>query len=173
MFEIKLLYEKSEDDKVIKVMVQPEKNTEIKQLENLPEPKGVILNYNDWAYFKWIIDDKTLNYFMENLNKNVNDTLSRQMVYKSLIDMTKNAVIPCQKYFDCILKFLIDENSLEIITNVLRPTIGILKNYLSPKFYENYSDKMFDLLKKLIVKNKDNKYIIEGIYTAKKRNYVL
>ncbi len=156
MFEIKLLYEKSEDDKVIKVMVQPEKNTEIKQLENLPEPKGVILNYNDWAYFKWIIDDKTLNYFMEDLNKNLNDVLSRQMVYKSLIDMTKNAVISCQKYFDFILKFLVDENSLEIITNVLRPTIGILKNYLSPKLYDNYSDKMFDLIQRLIIKNKDN-----------------
>ena len=56
---------------------------------------------------------------MEDLNKNLNDVLSRQMVYKSLIDMTKNAVISCQKYFDFILKFLVDENSLEIITNVL------------------------------------------------------
>ena len=40
--------------------------------------------------------------------------VSRQMVYKSLIDMTKNAVIPCQKYFDCILKFLIDETQAKV-----------------------------------------------------------
>ena len=156
IFEIKLLYNNPNEDKIIKVMINPEKITQVKQLENLPEPKGIILNYNDWAYFKWIIDDKTLNYFMEDLNKNLNDVLSRQMVYKSLIDMTKNAVISCQKYFDFILKFLVDENSLEIITNVLRPTIGILKNYLSPKLYENYSDKMFDLIQRLILKNKDN-----------------
>ena len=162
VFDVKLIYDENDDSKNVlqKVFVLPQNETELKELEGKPAPKAVYLNYNDYAYFKNIIDKKSLDYFKENLVKRLPHSLSRQMFYFSLYDLVRDAKVPCKEYLDIASKFLLEETDYTVINTVLTKALVLIKNFLPIKIYPEYSDKMFDLVQKLIVKNKNNNQFI-------------
>ena len=153
LFEILLLYNEDQNKNLVKkIIVLPKEENEIKELENLPEPKGIILNYNDWAYFKWIVDEKTIDYLKNDIIKKLPDELSRKLFFNSLYDLANDALISCQKYLDYMIHFLEDENHDEIITNCLLKIYNVIEEKINIKLYKQYSNKIYDLLKQLIFK---------------------
>ena len=162
IFNIKLIYDENDDNKNIiqKIFVLPQNETIFKEFENKPAPNAIFLNYGDYGYFKNIMDNKSVNYFKENLIKRLPDNLSRQMFYLNLYDLVRDAKIPCKEYLDIVSKFLLEENDNTIINTVLTKSLVLIKNYLPIKIYPEYSDKMFNLIQKLIIKNKNNNQLI-------------
>jgi aminopeptidase N len=93
----------SSENVVLKnVMINNSEETSFVQLHAQRAPKAVILNFNDWAYFKWVIDRRSLDYLKSNLHK-VNDLLTKQLVYRSMFDLTRDAMMASLEYFDCFI----------------------------------------------------------------------
>jgi hypothetical protein len=138
------------------------KNNDITSITSFigqPSPKAIILNYNDWAYAKWIVDKKSFNYLKDNLLSRVKDTLTRQLFYRSLFDMTRDAKISCPEYIDIVTNLIVEETNEDILTYTLRSISGLILYYIPLKFYPYYTDLMFKLVQKLIGKNLVNKEI--------------
>lgn len=161
LFNIKFIYDDPNENIEKKVMITPQEKTVIKTFEGLKVPKGIILNYGDWAFFKWKVDLNTIEYLKTDLIKKLPDTLSRQMFYRALFDMTRDAILPCQDYLDIVSDFLKQESSEDIITNVLRNVNGVVKTYLPLEMYPTYADKLFDLVSAILAKNLNNNEIIK------------
>ena len=114
-------------------------------------PKAVILNYNDWAYFKWIIDRRTVNNMKSNLHK-VKDLLTKQLIYRSLFDLTRDSRMSSVEYFEIISDLIRKETSEDIIPTVVRYVQSIISNYIPLKYYEKYTSLMFDCMSELLAR---------------------
>jgi aminopeptidase N len=159
MIDVLLVYD---DGKTVhqNIMVNHEEFTSVSSLNGLPAPKAVILNYNDWGYCKWIIDSRSLQYLKTNLHQRIPDTLTRQLFYRSIFDLARDAKISCPEYLDIILVLLEHETNEDILSSTLRNISGLISSYVPLKFYNYYSSQMFDLVSKLLVNNMENKEIV-------------
>lgn len=155
MIDILFVYEDREEEHK-NILIKSEENTHFPDLVGLAAPKAVILNYNDWGYLKWLVDKKSFDYLKDNLLK-IKCNLTRQLFYRSLFDMTRDAKISCTEYLDVVNKLLEHETNDEILSITIRNISGLIANYLPPKCYPVYTDKMFKLVSKLIANNLKNK----------------
>ena len=159
-FEVKFVYENQSENIVKAIMIPPQEKYTVKEFEGVKTPKAVILNYNDWGFFKWVVDKKTIEYLKTNLMEKIPDVLSRQMFYRSLFDMTRDAVLPCQDFLEFVSNFMLTETSEDIISNILRKVNSVVYNYLPLSMVKEYANKMFDLIQKLLVRNINNTEIV-------------
>ena len=133
-------------------------NEEINSFTNLigqEAPNAVILNYNDWAYFKWVIDTKSVNYLKNNLHK-INDLLTKQLVYRSVFDLVRDARLPAPEYLNFVSNLITKETNEDIIATVLRNVQGIISSYVPLSYYEKYTDKMFKSISELLAREIQN-----------------
>lgn len=142
------------------VLIQAHEITSLEAAIGQKSPLAVILNYNDWGYLKWAIDNKSLEYLKNNLLERVPDTLTRQLFYTSIFNLTRDAKISAPEYLDIILKVLEHETNDDVLTTSLRNVSGTISNYVPLHMYPKYSSKMFELTGKLIANNMNNKEII-------------
>jgi aminopeptidase N len=126
---------------------------------NGPAPKAVILNYRDWAYFKFLVDKRSINNLKSNLHK-MNDLLTKQLVYRSLFDLTRDSRMSALEYFDIISQCIKNETNEDIICTLLMNVKGIISNYIPLKYYEKYSQIMFESVSSLLIR----------VLTAEKKN---
>jgi aminopeptidase N len=159
MMDILFIYE-NENVEHKCILIHANEYTNIDSLVGLKAPKAVVLNYNDWAYVKWIVDNKSLEYLGHNLIEKVPDTLSRQMFYRSLYELTRDAKISCPAFLDIIVKLLQHETNDEVLSTTLRNISGLIAYYLPVKFYPYYSSLMFELVEKILAQNLSNKEIV-------------
>ena len=178
-FEVLFIYENSSENMVKTIMIPAEGKYIVPEFTGVNAPKAVILNYNDWGFFKWVVDKKTLEYLKINLLEKLPDTLSRQMFYRSLFDMTRDAELPAQEYLDIISTFLQTETSEDILSNVLRNVNGVVYNYLPKTMSKEYANKIFDLIQRLLIRHISNKEIVMLLlellpaFVAKEENTLL
>lgn len=159
MIDILLVYEK--ENKVLKnILINAEEKTPINDLVGCAGPRAVFLNYNDWGYLKWIIDKRSVDYLKTNLLQKIPDTLTRNMFYRSLFDLTRDAKISCPEYLDIILGLIEHETNDDILTTTLRNISGLINNYIPLKFHAYYSTQIFDLVTRILSNNADNKEIV-------------
>ena len=129
-------------------------------------PKAVILNYRDWAYFKFLIDKRSISNLRSSLHK-MDDLLTKQLVYRSLFDLTRDSRMSALEYFDIISESLKNESNEDIIATLLRNVQGIISNYIPLKYYEKYSSIMFDSVTSLLIRelsqNKSNKDLLNHL----------
>jgi aminopeptidase N len=159
MMDILFIYE-NENVEHKCILINAEEYTNLESFVGLKSPKAVILNYNDWAFVKWIVDNKSLEFLGQNLIEKVPDTLTRQMFYRSLFEITRDAKISCPAFLDIILKLLQHENNDEVLSTTLRNISGLIANYLPVKFYPHYSSLMFELVEKILAYNLSNKEMV-------------
>jgi aminopeptidase N len=151
MMDILLIHDIENTEEFKNIIIKPTEVTSLEQFIGKNEPKAVILNYNDWAYCKWVIDTRSIEYLKSNLHK-INDLLTKQLVYRSLFDLTRDSRISSIEYLNIVLNLLNYEKDEDIITTLLRNVSGIISNYIPLKYYEQYTTKLFDLVKELIYK---------------------
>jgi len=157
-----------ESDNVVhsNILIQPKEVTSITEFIGLNSPKAVILNYNDWGYLKWIVDQKSFNYLKENLTERIPDILTRQLFYRSMLELTRDAKISCPEYLDMIIKLIKHETNEDIISNTIKTISSLIAYYLPLRVYPYYSSKMFDLICELLAKNVLNKEIVLNLIEA-------
>lgn len=165
MIDILFVYEN--ENKVYKnILINPEEITSLQEMNGVDAPKAVILNYNDWGYLKWIVDQKSFNYLKDNLIQRVPDILTRQLFYRSILELTRDAKISCPEYLDMIIKLIKHETNEDIISNSIRNISSLIALYLPIRVYPYYSAQMFDLIRELLGKNSNNKEIVLNLIEA-------
>jgi len=78
--------------------------------------KAVLLNYQDEAFIKILLDDASIEFFKANLH-NVKDELTRTLIWRSFYDMVRDGKLSSEEYVDTIIQALPHEQSDEIISN--------------------------------------------------------
>jgi len=74
----------------------------------------VLLNYEDHAFAKIIIDPISQEFFIKNILK-INDILTRTYVWRNFYDMVMDAVIPSTKYIELFVANIGQETSDTIL----------------------------------------------------------
>lgn len=159
----------SDENKVFKnIIFNDQQQTVFNQFIGKKAPRAVILNFNDWAYFKWVIDRRSIEFLKNNLYK-LDDLLTKQLVYRSLFDLTRDSKMSAVEYFDIMSQLIRKETNEDMLATVLRNIQGIIGNYIPLKYYEKYTSVMFDCIVELLTReltaynnnyNKSNKELI-------------
>jgi aminopeptidase N len=134
-----------------KLKIQNKEITSFNEMIGKKAPKAVILNYNDWAYFKWVIDRRSIDYLKNHLHQ-ISDVLTKQLVYRSIFDLTRDAKLSSLEYFDIISNLIRKETNEDILATVLRNVQGIISNYIPLNYYEKYTSIMFDCIVELLTR---------------------
>ena len=141
------------------ITINPAEITELNLLHGVSCPDAIILNHNDWAYSKLLIDLKSLEFLKLNLNK-IDSLLTKQMVYRAIFDMMRDSLISGIEYVDLITELLENEYSEDIISPQLRYLGGAIENYIPIEYSEEYSNKVFNLCMNILCKLTDNKELL-------------
>lgn len=122
------------------------------------EPKLILPNYEDYGYMKVLLDKKSIDYSLNNMN-NIEDNLTRQMVYGSLWQMVRDADFDPKKYLDLILKNSPEEKTLLLLERMFLKVSAILTYYIDDENYYKYCEKFYNLGWEHMEKNipKENK----------------
>jgi aminopeptidase N len=86
--------------------------------------------------------------------------LTRQLFYRTLFDLTRDAKISCTEYLDIVVKFLDKETDEEILNITVRNISGLITYYLPQRCYAHYADEMFKLVETILANNISNKEIV-------------
>jgi aminopeptidase N len=158
MIDILLIYDHDKSEVIKNVMIKNQEVTVIDNIKGTESPKAVVLNYNDWAYLKWTVDEHSLTYLGSNLyNIKSCDLLTRQLYYRSLYDMVRDARISFAQYLDIVNVLLKQETDDEIINTSLRIIMSLITYYVPLKYFKDYSTLMFNLVSFLLHKHSSNK----------------
>ena len=152
IMDIQFIYANGELENFYNITINPEKSTDLTHLfGGKRAPAAVIVNYNDWAYIKWVIDQTSLAYFKNHLH-DIKDTLTKQMIYRSLFDLVRDAKMSALDYLEIVKKHVIFETDQDILTTTIRMVAGTISNYIPTQHYIKYTSSMFDLVVSLIAK---------------------
>ena len=135
-----------EVSKVFDVKIDAKEVTNIPELQGQDLPKAYLLNYNDWGYGKFMIDEKSLEAFTEGLSK-IEYSLSRKMIYNTIFTMTRDAKLPGHKFTTTVRSQIASETNQDIMNDILfRSTHMILSYYVPIEYSELEFQKMVDFI---------------------------
>ncbi len=140
-------------------------NTLVTSLDGTNAPDAVIVNYNDWAYFKLNLDQKSVQFLQNNLyNSNLNlSVLTRQIFYRSIFDNIRDSVIPVTQYFDTISKLLPLETVDDLINNIVKNLVSIVSYYIPQTHYDKYQQISYNLVLNLLKRPNQNKDAVKHL----------
>jgi aminopeptidase N len=160
MIDVLLIYDHDKSEIIKNVIIKNQEVTVIDKIKGLESPKAVVLNYNDWAYIKWSVDQTSLVYLgKEMYHVKSCDLLTRQLYYRSLFDMARDARISLAQYLDIVNDLLKQEADDMLITVTLRQIGSLITYYIPVRYYKEYASKMFDLVCFLLEKNVADKQV--------------
>jgi len=81
------------------VNINNEEETIVKNFKGIKLPKAYLMNFNDWGYGKFAIDDYSLEAFKDGLSK-ISDNLTRKLIYNIITSMTLEGTISANTYFE-------------------------------------------------------------------------
>jgi len=140
----------STDNSLFKyILIHPQQITSIDKFIGLKAPKAIILNYNDWAYFKWVIDKRSFNALKENISL-IQDTLLKAQFYKSLFSMVRDNKVSAFEYIDLATNYLILEKSEANLPDLLMNIQIAIIHYIPLRFYQDQSAKVFAIILQML-----------------------
>ena len=129
------------------VTVNPHESTSVDSLLGTKKADAYILNYDDWGYFKWIIDRESLDYFKNPVNFNrLPNTLAKSLFYQSIFNLTRDSKLSSLEYIDTIKALIVHETDDHIISTTLSTLSGIVSSYVPLEYYAKYSKIIADLV---------------------------
>ncbi|WP_119789060.1 M1 family aminopeptidase [Flavobacterium anhuiense] len=132
VFQIGLVYAK--EVKVLSVNIN-DKNTLVKEAEELEKPLAVVYNYNGFGYGVFPLDGNNLNYIVS-----LKDEMARASSYSNLYENTLIGNATPKQAFDCFLKAIeTEQNEL-----VLR----IASNSLNTIYWRFFTEKQQNKVQK-------------------------
>mmetsp|Transcript_33619 Transcript_33619/g.51814 ORF Transcript_33619/g.51814 Transcript_33619/m.51814 type:complete len:334 (+) Transcript_33619:1840-2841(+) len=119
---------------------------DVKELEGEAAPFAYHINYKNYGFAKFKIDDKSLKAFQEKLAK-IEDSISRKQIYNILYDMLKQNDISGAQLLDICKSQMITETAEDVIKDVLRFTIpAVIKSYIPLELYSESHHAIFEML---------------------------
>ena len=146
--KIALFDENFEVEKIIDVKINEEKTTLVDELEGAKAPHAFLLNYEDWGYGRFLIDERSLEAFKEGLSK-IESSLSRKLIHNTLFTMARDGQLSAHDFGNIIKKQIIDEPNQDIVLEQLRYNLRVIfKNYIPDEYDDKECDEMFNFLLK-------------------------
>ena len=140
---------KKEENKIYeKIKIEKQEITHLK-FENLKNPKFIFMNYRDWAYFKINLDKNSITNLKEGL-KYFNDSLTKQMIYRSLFDQIRDAKVSSSEILDILLDIVNYEKDESILSTLLSYIHSIINSYVPFEFRIKTKEIFFDVLTKIL-----------------------
>lgn len=84
------------------------------QYDGSREYRAVLLNYEDETFVKVLLDEASLLFFRDHLHT-IQDTLTRQLIWRAFFDLQRDAKISSEEYADIMVKCLPAETSDDIV----------------------------------------------------------
>eukprot|EP01114_Cavostelium_apophysatum_P015560 TRINITY_DN4261_c0_g1_i1.p1 TRINITY_DN4261_c0_g1~~TRINITY_DN4261_c0_g1_i1.p1 ORF type:complete len:938 (-),score=207.99 TRINITY_DN4261_c0_g1_i1:783-3416(-) len=143
--EIALFYKDSEGIPKLKQTLRVNidgAETEIAALRDVDAPDFVFLNYEDLAYAKIILDDRSLNYVLQNVEK-FDNSLLRQLIWGTIYHMQRDAKMPATKLLQLVRDKIKYEENVNLISSILETAGGSVAYYLPEDMYQAEAKKMF------------------------------
>ncbi len=130
------------------------KSTEVTEAKGLTCPQAVYANYNDYAYAKVKLDEKSLESLKTNI-ASIEPAFLRQMVWTSLWDMVRDAQMNVLEYYYLALRQGLEvEKDPRILRNLVMNMTGRRENSPSvltyiPRELSNEKPEYKDLLERI------------------------
>lgn len=144
--KIALFNSNFEVEDIIDIKIQATEITEIRQIEGQSAPHAFLLNYEDWGYGRFLIDDRSLKAFQEGLSK-IEGSLSRKLIHNTLFTMTRDGQLSANDFGNIIKKQMMQEVNQDIVLEQLRYNMRVIfKNYIPDEYELQESQEMFNFL---------------------------
>lgn len=144
MIDILLIYDNHLTETVKRVIVHPRDITTIYSFKNKRYPAAVVLNHNDWAYVKWIIDDNTFQYVKCNYIKM--KSIDRSMATRSMFNKARDALISSYSFLNAVADFIKQEEDSVLLLQLLSYVNAIVHYYTPLNKVGKVCDEMLSLL---------------------------
>lgn len=119
---------------------------ELEELAGTKAPFAYHINYRNYGFAKFIIDDKSLNAFQTRLSK-IEDSLSRRQLYYIMWDMLRLNDLSGARLLDICKTQLMDETAVDVLTTALHGVIPVcIETYCPLEAYEAAQHDIFELL---------------------------
>jgi len=139
---------------VIETLIEP-KTDNVAYYNGSNNYEAILLNFEDHTFAKNVIDKISLAYFEKNLH-NVNDILSRTLIWRSFFEMVKDGKMRADKFVDIINESLANEVSDAIFETQFDFVHASINTYTPIKLREELNDRMFNYILGLIPKIGEN-----------------
>lgn len=119
---------------VIETLIEP-KTDNVAFYNGSNNYEAILLNFEDHTFAKNVIDKISLAYFEKNL-RNVDDILSRTLIWRSFFEMVKDGKMRADKFVDIINESLANEVSDAIFETQFDFVHASINTYTPIKFRE-------------------------------------
>mgnify|MGYP000918867137 CR=1 FL=1 len=98
---------------VEQIYIDSSKVTIIDQLIGKPAPSSILVNWDDWGYGQFEIDEVSIAHFKENLSK-IENPLARNLIYSTVFMMVREGKMAPNHYINLVKNHIMHETSQEI-----------------------------------------------------------
>jgi aminopeptidase N len=105
----------------------------------------IYLNYQDYGYGIFLLDEKSRNYILANV-QNEKDDFLRAMMYGSLWDSVREAELNPKEYVELVIKNVAAEKDETIVSSMLGRANTAMNYYLDDKMRESLTPKLEEIL---------------------------
>ena len=116
--------------------------TEVADAGGRPAPSLVVPNHNDHAFAKVALDEVSLTYVREHLER-VDDALLRQLIWQSLWNMVRDQQLRSQDYLALVAGKITTEKDKELIETVLANVSAAIARYVPEDRKEAEAHRFF------------------------------
>lgn len=106
-----------------------EAEADIPEARGLPAPSLVFPNYNDHGYAKVALDDRSLAFVRQNLDR-IDDTLLRLQLWASLWNMVRDQQLKSTEYLALVRSKVVSEPMPELVEAVTSNAIAAIGRYV-------------------------------------------
>lgn len=138
------------------VTSETEATFEVEELIGADAAFAYHINYENFGYGKFRIDNKSMGVFQDSLHR-IHDSLSRKQVYNMMYDMLKDNLISGAQVLQIVRSQAKSETDSGVLTDVLKFLIPvIIKNYMPTELYEKTHHTIFEFLLNIMQSGKIN-----------------
>lgn len=101
------------------------------QLVGLQVPEAILMNSNDHGFAMFVIDDKSVRYYEQNLSK-IENQLNKAVVIGQLLIMMRQILYPATR-LPLILNQMMDEQNQNLINAVYMALVSAQSVFLPPE----------------------------------------
>ncbi len=106
-----------------------EAETDLPEARGLPAPSLVFPNYNDLGYAKVALDERSLAFVREHLDR-IDDTLLRLQLWASLWNMVRDQQLKSTDYLSLVRSKVVSETMPELVEAVTNNAIAAIGRYV-------------------------------------------
>ena len=131
-------------------VVVPDKESIEITYDGSENPKAILLNFQDEAYAKIKIDDKSKKFFMKHISE-IPDEFTRALIWRTFWDMVRDGNMSSLDLVELGGKAIFTEKGDTLLNSVLSYLTGSIENFTPLKLRKYLNSELFELTKKVLI----------------------